>query len=254
MGRLEKIVVLTVLFLVAVILGVSLTGGGEADPGSGPVATLERRPLAPLGEETPGPQPSAPAGLLSASVQTEPPAQAPATAPTAQPSSRAGGPPVPAPAQAASQPASAAASSPAFLLSTAELEPSPLEGLMIYTWKAGDSFAALAERIYGSRLHAGRLATANEGRSESSLAAGERILVPARASERAAAGMRAPAGTPAGWTGAGEYVVRQGDVLSKISQEVYGTSKRWRRIFDANRDVMSDPNALRAGMRLRIPE
>jgi nucleoid-associated protein YgaU len=247
MGRLEKIVVLTVLFLVAVILGVSLTGGGEPEMGVGPVATLDPRPLAPLGEDPPAAQPAAPAGLLNASVQTEAPAQAPATPPSASPAA-----PVtaePGPAQAATL-----GSGSTFLLTTAELEPSALEGLMIYTWKAGDSFASLAERLYGSRLHAGRLATANEGRPEASLAAGERILVPAQPAERTAAAARAAAGAPSGWTGTGEYVVRQGDVLSKISQEVYGTSKKWRRIFDANRDVLSDPNALRTGMRLRIPE
>jgi LysM repeat protein len=50
------------------------------------------------------------------------------------------------------------------------------------------------------------------------------------------------------------YTVVAGDTLTHISGKVYGTSARWRDIFEANRDVMANENSLRIGMQLRIPE
>jgi len=50
-----------------------------------------------------------------------------------------------------------------------------------------------------------------------------------------------------------EYIVQKGDTLQKISKKFYNTYRRWVEIYEANKDVMSDPNKLKAGMRLRIP-
>ena len=49
------------------------------------------------------------------------------------------------------------------------------------------------------------------------------------------------------------YVVQPGDSLSKIAKEVYGDGSRWRRIFEANRDRISDPSMIHPGQELRIP-
>lgn len=49
------------------------------------------------------------------------------------------------------------------------------------------------------------------------------------------------------------YTVQSGDTLSAISRKVYGDPARWRDIFEANRDVLSSPNALRVGQELDIP-
>jgi tetratricopeptide (TPR) repeat protein len=49
------------------------------------------------------------------------------------------------------------------------------------------------------------------------------------------------------------YIVQEGDTLSRISARVYGSSGRWMDIFQANRDQLPSPNALRPGQELRIP-
>ncbi|TVR51283.1 MAG: LysM peptidoglycan-binding domain-containing protein [Puniceicoccaceae bacterium] len=49
------------------------------------------------------------------------------------------------------------------------------------------------------------------------------------------------------------YVVQPGDTLYRISVHVYGNGNRWQEIFEANRDVIRDPQALRVGAELRIP-
>ena len=49
------------------------------------------------------------------------------------------------------------------------------------------------------------------------------------------------------------YTVKKGDTLWGIARKFYGNGKLWSRIFDANRDQLSEPGRLRAGMRLQIP-
>ncbi|MEO8594417.1 MAG: LysM peptidoglycan-binding domain-containing protein [Candidatus Solibacter sp.] len=64
-------------------------------------------------------------------------------------------------------------------------------------------------------------------------------------------------GAGAGSTGAQEqertYTVKAGDSLSKISKELYGNAGEYMKIFEANRDVLSDPNRISPGQTLRIP-
>lgn len=49
------------------------------------------------------------------------------------------------------------------------------------------------------------------------------------------------------------YVVRPGDTLSGLAQRFLGSTRRYRELYEANRDVLSDPDRLRQGMVLRIP-
>lgn len=57
------------------------------------------------------------------------------------------------------------------------------------------------------------------------------------------------AGSSAGTT----YVVVEGDSLSKIAKRHYGDAKKWRRIYEANRAVISNPDLIHPGQRLQIP-
>lgn len=49
------------------------------------------------------------------------------------------------------------------------------------------------------------------------------------------------------------YVVRKGDSLSAIAESELGAQDRWRELFEANRDVLDDPDALHAGQVLQLP-
>jgi nucleoid-associated protein YgaU len=49
------------------------------------------------------------------------------------------------------------------------------------------------------------------------------------------------------------YKVKQGDTLSKISQQFYGNSNDYMRIFDANKDKLKDPDHINVGQELKIP-
>jgi uncharacterized protein YidB (DUF937 family)/LysM repeat protein len=49
------------------------------------------------------------------------------------------------------------------------------------------------------------------------------------------------------------YTVASGDTLSKIAKHFYNDGNQWPRIFDANRDVLSNPDRILPGQHLRIP-
>jgi nucleoid-associated protein YgaU len=50
------------------------------------------------------------------------------------------------------------------------------------------------------------------------------------------------------------YTVQKGDSLSKIAKAQYGDMKRWKDIYEANRDRIGDnPDLIQPGWELRIP-
>lgn len=49
------------------------------------------------------------------------------------------------------------------------------------------------------------------------------------------------------------YTVERGDSLSKIAKKLYGNANEWRRIFEANRDQIENPDLIHPGQVLRIP-
>ena len=50
------------------------------------------------------------------------------------------------------------------------------------------------------------------------------------------------------------YTVAAGDSLSKIAKSVYGDAKQWKRIFEANKDQIENPDLIHPGQVLKIPE
>jgi len=49
------------------------------------------------------------------------------------------------------------------------------------------------------------------------------------------------------------YVIKKGDTLQEISQKFYGTTKSWKKIANANKGVIKDPNKLPIGGKIKIP-
>lgn len=49
------------------------------------------------------------------------------------------------------------------------------------------------------------------------------------------------------------YTVASGDNLSKIAKKFYGDSKLWRKIFEANKDTIENPDLIYPGQVLKIP-
>ncbi|HUE85082.1 MAG TPA: LysM peptidoglycan-binding domain-containing protein [Vicinamibacterales bacterium] len=53
--------------------------------------------------------------------------------------------------------------------------------------------------------------------------------------------------------GAKTYTVQPGDTLSKIAKEHLGNANAYMKIFEANKDQLSDPDKIKPGQVLRIP-
>jgi len=49
------------------------------------------------------------------------------------------------------------------------------------------------------------------------------------------------------------YTVQAGDTLSKIAKEKLGNANAYMKIFDANKDQLSDPDKIKPGQVLKIP-
>ena len=49
------------------------------------------------------------------------------------------------------------------------------------------------------------------------------------------------------------YEVKPGDSLSKIAKEEYGDANAYMLIFEANTDILKNPNMIQPGQKLKIP-
>jgi len=243
MGKVEKIAVLSVLFLIAVILVVSMTTDNPIDTADAAV----------LGEKSSLSSPT-PAGtteggsttLLSATVGGGEAASA-----------------APAPAAVVPQPLPIPANS---LLKTTEgLAPGYDSQRLLYTWQSGDTYVTVAKRLYGEPAKFSVIQNANEGRED--IQPGEKILVPvfdvedvaaveAPKAEKPAAKSK-PAVQPAKsavTSAAGRaHTVKKGESLWKIAKAELGDANRWNEIYELNRDKLKSPEALRDGMQLKLP-
>ncbi|HSJ65138.1 MAG TPA: LysM peptidoglycan-binding domain-containing protein [Gemmatimonadaceae bacterium] len=69
----------------------------------------------------------------------------------------------------------------------------------------------------------------------------------------------APEAHPADVAGAGTapdrrtYTVKSGDTLSKIAQREYGNAGDWRKIYEANKDSIKNPDLIYPGQTFIIP-
>jgi nucleoid-associated protein YgaU len=70
----------------------------------------------------------------------------------------------------------------------------------------------------------------------------------------AAAAAAAGAGGAASTRASRTYTVQPGDNLSKISKQFYGDANKYMKIFEANKDKLADPDKVRAGIELIIPQ
>ena len=61
-------------------------------------------------------------------------------------------------------------------------------------------------------------------------------------------------GPAAGAGGQDTYTVKPGDTLSKIAKQTLGDANAYMSIFNANKDQLSDPDKIKPGQVLKIPQ
>jgi nucleoid-associated protein YgaU len=104
-----------------------------------------------------------------------------------------------------------------------------------YRCRKGDTFETIARHYYGDKRHAHFLRRNNEG--VRTLAANQVLVLPCV--------NEAPL--------ANTYTVLEGDSLWSIAQSQYNAGHRWKEIYDANRHVLRSPDDLKQGLELTIP-
>ena len=50
------------------------------------------------------------------------------------------------------------------------------------------------------------------------------------------------------------YTVKRGDSLSKIAKRFYGDPMKYKKLFEANKPLLKDPNKIFPGQQIRIPK
>jgi predicted chitinase len=124
----------------------------------------------------------------------------------------------------------------------------PVGGGRSYTVRSGDSLSAIAARELGNAGRWREIYDANRDKisNPNVIYPGQVLTLPG--------GDSAPAPAPAPAPSApSSYTVNSGDTLFKIARATLGDGDRWREIYDANRDVLSNPNIIYPGQSLRIP-
>lgn len=140
----------------------------------------------------------------------------------------------------------------------------------LYTLKDGETLYKICQSRYGNGNLWQKLAEFNKGTisNPTRLRKGTTIRLPSatvlRGEQPAAAPMAQAVAVPQQPQGGGaalpqatpaqrEYVVQKGDTLGTIAARELGSAKKWESIFDANRDRLKSPAALKVGAALRIP-
>lgn len=129
-----------------------------------------------------------------------------------------------------------------------------------YVVKDGETFKSIARDELGNVGLWNAIARSNPLRDPRRLKAGDVIRLPLDPANIQGVLVSGDTGEPLDG-GAGvpdeepwvEYSVKSGDSLSRISQAYYGSSRHADAIFDANRDQLRSPDALKIGQVLLLP-
>lgn len=118
-----------------------------------------------------------------------------------------------------------------------------------YTIQPGDTLSKIAKKYLGNASLWRKIYEDNKAtiKNPNLIRVGQKLII--NLSGNAAGGAK----TTAVSSNANTYVVQPGDNLWKIAKKVYGQGFAWRRIFEANRNVISNPGTIHVGQQLLTP-
>jgi len=131
--------------------------------------------------------------------------------------------------------------------------------------KEGETLSSIASHYYGQARHYQLIYEANRDKLSSPNAVRPRIQLvippdpaqgegaPAVADADASSRSTAASAGAASSSGTKEYTVKEGDTLSSIAEQFYGSQNKWTELHKLNKDRLPNANRLRAGMTLRVP-
>jgi nucleoid-associated protein YgaU len=132
----------------------------------------------------------------------------------------------------------------------------PLPAVRFHDVRPGESLSEICHRYYGLVHLTDELAEYNGIDDPDTVRVGHRLRLPPQA-ELAPAGPATPppeappAPDPAPTYGT--YRIAPGDSLSGIAQRFLQSADQWRQLYELNRDVIGNPDDIRAGTVIRVP-
>jgi LysM repeat protein len=118
---------------------------------------------------------------------------------------------------------------------------------IVYRVKRGDTLWSIAEKFYGSGFDMDKIVKANKLDSNASVEVGQQLIIPKITPSTGQKGQTSSLQT----NNHSYYIVKEGDFLWKIAEEVYGDGSYWTKIIQANQ--IADPSILIPGTKLIIP-
>ncbi|MBI1368917.1 MAG: LysM peptidoglycan-binding domain-containing protein [Planctomycetes bacterium] len=134
----------------------------------------------------------------------------------------------------------------------------------IHYVKEGETLSAIARQYYGNPgdyqiiLDANRKAIPNENL----VRPGVRLIIPSKSAPAPGNVAPAPASTPPAAspkptapqaTRTAEYTVQEDDTLSSLAAKFMGSSKNWQKLYELNKDRISNPDRIAEGTVIRVP-
>lgn len=130
------------------------------------------------------------------------------------------------------------------------------DGKTVHTVSKGENLWQIAERYFQSGYNWVDIAEENNLQDPNGLLIGQELRIPDVESKKTttAVAPETSSDTKGGIiiTG-GEYTTQKGDYLSLIAKNAYGSGAEWTRIWEANKDQISNPNLIFSGQNLKIP-
>ena len=124
-------------------------------------------------------------------------------------------------------------------------EPAPVSGEVTqYKVKRGDTLMKIAFEAYGDLYRWKEILDGNAGKIKSAGALSPGMVL-----------TLSSAGSVTIERNGEKYLIKQGDTLGLISNDVYGTKAKWKKLWENNRQLIKDPNKIYAGFNLYyVPE
>lgn len=138
----------------------------------------------------------------------------------------------------------------------------------VYKVKPNDTLAKLAKQYYGDESKWTLIYNANTGKisHRNALYAGQEIVIPGVSTSASGHPAEKPmtvehllspptqAPVAPKETKKRTHTVQKGDTLFKLARQYYNSEAEWKKIYDANKNAVPNPNALSQGTVLIIPE
>ncbi len=139
-----------------------------------------------------------------------------------------------------------------------EAAPPPAPEFLEHVVKPHESYWKISRLYYGSVRYVKLLEKANPAVDPDAIPVGTKLRIPHpdKVLHRGAAAAEEPGTSPASPPLRGNtYTVQKGDTLTSIARKTMGPGASWKKLYAANRDrIGPNPNDLPAGLTLTIPQ